>query len=142
MFHEDGTMRKSCKSDVEKQFENEDSPVLDCPTERALLTMFLHFFSPSLTVDSNESCTSLVACMPVEIFTSQGGWASISKGSKLKTFEHMNAKTSLKCKSGKIITGHINPEIVFRRALVLASSRDHVTIDNILSHPVGPNGLP
>jgi hypothetical protein len=26
MFHEDGTMRKSCKSDVEKQFENEDSP--------------------------------------------------------------------------------------------------------------------
>jgi hypothetical protein len=50
----------------------------------------------------------------------------------------MNAKTSLKCKSGEIITGHINPEIVFRRALVLASSRDHVTIDNILSHPVGP----
>jgi hypothetical protein len=30
----------------------------------------------------------------------------------------MNAKTSLKCKSGEIITGHINPEIVFRRALV------------------------
>jgi hypothetical protein len=24
----------------------------------------------------------------------------------------MNAKTSLKCKSGEIITGHINPEIV------------------------------
>jgi hypothetical protein len=52
----------------------------------------------------------------------------ISK-SKLKTFEHMNAKTSLKCKSG---------EIVFRRALILANSRDDVTIDNILSHPVGP----
>jgi hypothetical protein len=33
----------------------------------------------------------------------------------------MNAKTSLKCKSGEIITGHINPEIVFKRALVLAS---------------------
>ena len=61
----------------------------------------------------------------------------ISK-SKLKTFEHMNAKTSLKCKSGEIITGHINPEIVFRCALVLANSRDDVTIDNILSHPVGP----
>ena len=61
----------------------------------------------------------------------------ISK-SKLKTFEHMNAKTSLKCKSGEIITGHINPEIVFRRALVLANSRDDVTIDNIFSHPVGP----
>jgi len=38
----------------------------------------------------------------------------------LKTFEHLNAKTSLKCKSGEIITGHINPEIVFRRALVLS----------------------
>jgi hypothetical protein len=46
----------------------------------------------------------------------------------------MNAKTSLKCKSGEIITGDINPEIVFRRALVLANSKDDVTIDNILSH--------
>jgi hypothetical protein len=64
-------------------------------------------------------------------------YSPISK-SKLKTFEHMNAKTSMKCKSGEIITGHINPEIVFRRALVLANSRDDVTIDNILSHPVGP----
>jgi hypothetical protein len=50
----------------------------------------------------------------------------------------MNAKTSLKGKSDEIITGHINPEIVFRRALVLANSRDDVSIDNILSHPVGP----
>ena len=49
----------------------------------------------------------------------------------------MNAKTYLKCKSGEIIAGHINPEIVFRRALVLANSRDDVTIDNILSHPIG-----
>jgi hypothetical protein len=61
-------------------------------------------------------------------------YSPISK-SKLKTFEHMNAKTSLKCKSGEIITGDINPEIVFRRALVLANSKDDVTIDNILSHP-------
>jgi hypothetical protein len=38
-------------------------------------------------------------------------------------------KTSLKCKSGEIITGHINPEIVFRRAPVLANSRDDVTIE-------------
>jgi hypothetical protein len=58
-------------------------------------------------------------------------YSPISK-SQLKTFEHMNAKTSLKCKSGEIITGHINPEIVFRCALVLANSRDDVTIDNIL----------
>ena len=47
----------------------------------------------------------------------------------------MNAKTSLKYKSGEIITGHINPEIVFRRALDMTNSRDGVTIDNILSHP-------
>jgi hypothetical protein len=46
-------------------------------------------------------------------------YSPISK-SQLKPFEHMNAKTSLKYKSGEIITGHINPEIVFRRALVLA----------------------
>ena len=64
-------------------------------------------------------------------------YSPISK-SKLKTFEDMNAKTSLKCKSGEIITGHINPEIGFRCALVLANSRDDVTIDNILSHPAGP----
>jgi hypothetical protein len=64
-------------------------------------------------------------------------YSSISK-SKLKTFEDMNAKTSLKCKSGEIITGHINPENGFRRALVLANSRDDVTIDIILSHPAGP----
>jgi hypothetical protein len=37
MFHEDGTMRKSCKSDLVKQFENEVSPTY-CPTERALLS--------------------------------------------------------------------------------------------------------
>jgi uncharacterized protein YifN (PemK superfamily) len=42
----------------------------------------------------------------------------------LKTFEDMNAKTSLKCKSGEILTGHINPEIVFRRALVLTNGRE------------------
>jgi hypothetical protein len=28
--------------------------------------------------------------------------------------------------------------LTVRRALVLANSRDDVTIDNILSHPVGP----
>jgi hypothetical protein len=48
----------------------------------------------------------------------------------------MNAKTSMKCKSGEIITGHINPEIVFKRALVLANSRDDVTIDAFAKHDV------
>jgi hypothetical protein len=31
MFHEDGTMRQSCKSDLVKQFENEVSPVNSLP---------------------------------------------------------------------------------------------------------------
>jgi hypothetical protein len=38
MFHEDGTMRKTCKSDLVKQVENEVSPVLSLP-----------HFDPSLT---------------------------------------------------------------------------------------------
>jgi hypothetical protein len=48
----------------------------------------------------------------------------------------MNAKTSLKCKSGEIITGHINPEIVFRRALVLANSRLHFSCEVLLVHVI------
>jgi hypothetical protein len=39
------------------------------------------FFIRQTSGDSKESCTSLVACMPVEIFMTKGGWASISKGS-------------------------------------------------------------
>ena len=33
---------------------------------------------------------------------------------------------------------HINSELVFRRALVLANSRDDVTVEKVLSFPVGP----
>jgi hypothetical protein len=51
MFHEDGTMRKSCKSDVEKQFENEVSPVLSLPD-----------FDPSLTTYIRDSM-ALVQCI-------------------------------------------------------------------------------
>jgi hypothetical protein len=40
----------------------------------------------------------------------------------------MNVKTSLKYKSGEIITGHINPESVFRRAPVLANSRLYASL--------------
>ncbi|CAC5421717.1 unnamed protein product [Mytilus coruscus] len=58
--------------------------------------------------------------------------------SKLKTFEDLTKKTKLKCRSGEIIEGHINPELVFRRALVLANSRDDVTVEKVLSFPIGP----
>jgi hypothetical protein len=44
MFHEDGTMRKTCKSDLVKQVENEVSPVLSLPD-----------FDPSLTTYIRDS---------------------------------------------------------------------------------------
>ena len=58
--------------------------------------------------------------------------------SKLKTFEDLTKKTKLKCRSGETLHVHINPELVFRRALVLANCREDVTIDKILSLPIGP----
>ena len=58
--------------------------------------------------------------------------------SKLKSFEDMTRKTKLKCHSGDIVNVHINPELVFRRALALANCRDDVTVDKVLSYPTGP----
>jgi hypothetical protein len=51
LFHENDTMRKSCKSDLVKQFENEVSPVLSLPD-----------FDPSLTTYIRDSM-ALVQCM-------------------------------------------------------------------------------
>ena len=42
--------------------------------------------------------------------------------SKLKSFEDMTKKSKLKCRSGDTLNVHINPELIFRRALVLANS--------------------
>jgi hypothetical protein len=58
--------------------------------------------------------------------------------SKLKTFEDLTKKPRLKCRSGEKDEIHSNPELVFRRALVLANSRDDVTVEKVLSFPVGP----
>lgn len=53
--------------------------------------------------------------------------------SKIKTFEDMTKKTKLKCRSRETLNvHHINPELVFRRALVLANSRDDVTVEKVL----------
>jgi hypothetical protein len=41
MFHEDGTMRKSCKLDLVKQFENEVSPVLSFADFDPSLTTYI-----------------------------------------------------------------------------------------------------
>jgi hypothetical protein len=41
MFHEDGTMRKSCKSDLVQHFKNEVSPVLSLPDFDPSLTTYI-----------------------------------------------------------------------------------------------------
>ena len=57
---------------------------------------------------------------------------------KLKSFEDMTQKTKLKYRSGDTVTVHVNPELVFRRALVLANCREDVTVEKVLSFPIGP----
>jgi hypothetical protein len=62
------------------------------------LNLFLHLSS------GEKKCRKFVNSA-LSVGQSVSFYSPISK-SKLKTFEHMNAKTSLKCKSGEIITGH------------------------------------
>jgi len=56
----------------------------------------------------------------------------------LKTFEDMNKTSNLKCRTGYSVKAHINPEMIFRRALALANVREDVTVDKVLAYPVGP----
>ena len=64
MFHEDGTMRQSCKSDLVKQFENEASPVLSLPD-----------FDPSLTTYIGDGM-ALVQCMDAKKHRTFGDFAT------------------------------------------------------------------
>ena len=57
-----------------------------------------------------------------------------STRSKLKSFEDMTHKTKLQCRSGDTV----NPELVFSRELVLANCREDVTVEKVLSFPIGP----
>ena len=57
-----------------------------------------------------------------------------STRSKLKSFEDMTHKTKLKCRSGDTV----NPELVFSRELILANCREDVTVEKVLSFPIGP----
>lgn len=50
----------------------------------------------------------------------------------------MHKKTKLRCRSGKIIKSNINPELIFRRALALTNCKDDVTVEKLLSYPIGP----
>jgi hypothetical protein len=58
--------------------------------------------------------------------------------SKLKTFTDLIKTPKLKCGPVEILNVHISPELIFRRALVLAGCREDVTIEKILSFPIGP----
>ncbi|CAC5392772.1 unnamed protein product [Mytilus coruscus] len=58
--------------------------------------------------------------------------------SRLKTFEDMNPKVQLKCKSRQVVKGHLNPELVLRRALSLTKCRDDVSVKTVLSYPICP----
>ena len=55
-----------------------------------------------------------------------------STRSKLKSFEDMTHKSKQKCRSGDTV----NPELVFRREL--ANCREDVTVEKVLSFPIGP----
>jgi hypothetical protein len=50
----------------------------------------------------------------------------------------MNKKTKLKCRSGEAVQGNVNPELIFRSALALTTCRDNVTVEKLLSFPIGP----
>ena len=63
-------------------------------------------------------------------------YAPISR-SQLQTFSDMSKKTKIK-QQGRIKNTNISSELVFRRALTIANCRDDITVDNILSHPIGP----
>jgi hypothetical protein len=39
---------------------------------------------------------------------------------------------------GDVVEAHINPKLVFRRALVLASNWEDVTVDKVMSFPICP----
>lgn len=58
--------------------------------------------------------------------------------SGLLSFADLAKKTSFRI--GKNVTSsyHISPELVFRRALCLAECREDITVESVLSYPIGP----
>ncbi|KAK3097137.1 hypothetical protein FSP39_006702 [Pinctada imbricata] len=56
--------------------------------------------------------------------------------SKLKSFATMSCKARSDTTKGS--AGHVNPEILFRRALLLSHVRPDVSLETVLSYPVGP----
>ena len=96
----------------------------------------------SLTKAFDNGATMAKSFVSDTLSEGQNGnfFGSISR-SKLIAFEDLTKTTKLKCRSGGVVEAHINPELVFRRALVLASSREDVTVDKVMSFhsfPIGP----
>ena len=66
-----------------------------------------------------------------------GSFYSPITKSGVQTFSDMAKKS--KFQSGQVkITGSLSPEVIFRRALSIARCRDDVSLESVLSHPVGP----
>ena len=61
---------------------------------------------------------------------------SSTSRSGVKTFGDMAKETKIKVQ-GQIKNGIISSEVVFRRALTLANCRQDVTLETVLSHPIG-----
>ena len=65
-----------------------------------------------------------------------GSFYSPITKSGVQTFSDMAKKS--KFQSGQIkITGSLSPEVILRSALSIASCRDDVSLESVLSHPVG-----
>ncbi|KAK3108281.1 hypothetical protein FSP39_004793 [Pinctada imbricata] len=56
--------------------------------------------------------------------------------SKLKSYPTMSCKAKSDTTKGS--AGHVNPEILFRRALLLSHNRPDVSLETVLSYPIGP----
>ena len=55
----------------------------------------------------------------------------------VKTFAEMTKKTKIKSGGQGTMQVSISPELIFRRALILVQSRDDITVETIMSRPMG-----
>lgn len=67
-------------------------------------------YSPQLT--KKVKCVNILSTVHSP-YISQGVFAILCQ--RLKKCEHMSSKSNLKCKSGELISGHSNPDLVFDR---------------------------
>ena len=107
------------------------------------------FSSQLKLLPSREVQESLLNCVEegtmvtslVDGSLSEGHFRSFynpSTRSKLKSFEDLTHKTKLKFRYGDTVTVLMNPELVFRRELVLANCPEDVTVEKVLSFPNVP----